>query len=110
MFTMLAGPVRITVGRVEAIPAGEGKRFQVGRESVAIFRLRDGGLYAVQADCPHRGGPLSEGITGGCTLICPLHSWKFNLATGACLNEASVCLKTYPVCDEGGWVVLSLKE
>lgn len=103
-------PTEITVGRIESIPMGEGKRFEIGQHRVAIFRLRDGGLYAVQAQCPHQQGPLEEGITGSCTVICPMHSWKFNLATGACLNDASHCLRTYPVREEGGWLVLTVQD
>ncbi len=110
MPTIQEPPTDLTVGRIEAIPPGEGKRFQVGKHSIAIFRLRDGGLYAVQAECPHEAGPLAEGVTGGCTVICPLHSWKFNLATGACLNDASHCLRTYPVREEGGWLVLTVQD
>jgi nitrite reductase (NADH) small subunit len=72
-----------------------------------VFRTRVGEVYASQAECPHRGGPLSEGLLGGTTLICPLHSWKFDLATGEALMGACG-LKTYPVrVDELGQIVLS---
>jgi nitrite reductase (NADH) small subunit len=51
----------------------------------------------VQAACPHKGGPLADGLVGGTTLICPLHAWKFDLATGQALF-GDCGLKTYPVC------------
>jgi nitrite reductase (NADH) small subunit len=47
-----------------------------------VFHLRDGGVLATQAACPHRGGPLADGIIGGTIVICPLHGKRFDLATG----------------------------
>jgi nitrite reductase (NADH) small subunit len=71
-----------------------------------VFRTRAGEIFAVQAECPHRGGPLADGLVGGTTLICPLHAWKFDLASGAALLGACG-LKTYPVhLDEAGQIVL----
>ena len=81
---------------VEAIPPGEGRTFDLNGERIAVFRTRTGQVYAVQAECPHRGGPLADGLVGGSTLICPLHSWKFDLSTGAALM-GSCGLKIYPV-------------
>ncbi len=61
-----------------------------------MFHTRGGDVYAVQAECPHRGGPLADGLVGGTTLICPLHAWKFDLTTGQALF-GDCGLKTYPV-------------
>ena len=68
-----------------------------------MFRTPDGrSVYAVQAECPHSGGPLADGLVGGTTLICPLHAWKFDLSTGEALF-GDCGLKTYPVrVDESG--------
>jgi nitrite reductase (NADH) small subunit len=86
----------IRLGPASDIPPGEGRVFQVGSERVAVFRTRGGEVYAVQAECPHRGGPLADGLLGGSTLICPLHSWKFDLKTGKALfGECG--LKTFSV-------------
>lgn len=92
----------VCLGPVASVPPGEGRAFRVEGHAVAVFRHRNGDLYAVQNACPHANGPLSEGIAGGGTVICPLHARKFNLATGACLNDASLCLKTYAVRQEDG--------
>jgi nitrite reductase (NADH) small subunit len=90
------------VGPLSVIPPGEGRSFSVSGENVAIFRTRAGEVFAVQAECPHRGGPLADGLVGGTTVICPLHSRKFDLA-GDC------GLKTYKVhVDESGQIVLAL--
>lgn len=100
----------VTVGAVSDVPPGEGRSFVVAGHRIAVFRGRDGSLRAVQAECPHEGGPLAEGVAGGCTVICPLHSWKFDLNTGACLNDLAHRLRTYPVRDEGGYLVITLGE
>jgi nitrite reductase (NADH) small subunit len=92
---------------LKEIPRGEGRTFSLFGEKVAVFHTRAGGVYAVQAECPHRGGPLADGLVGGTTLICPLHSWKFDLATGDALM-GDCGLKTYPVrIDESGQVVVT---
>jgi len=87
--------MEVTLGPLHAIPQGEGRSFVVGRRRLAVFRTRQGGVFATQAECPHRGGPLADGLVGGQTLICPLHSLKFDLATGRC-SDGSCTLDTYP--------------
>jgi nitrite reductase (NADH) small subunit len=100
--------LEVTIGPISAIPPGEGRAFQAGPLRIAVFHTRDGGVYAVQAECPHRGGPLADGLVGGSTVVCPLHSWKFDLASGRALfGECD--LKTYPArLDESGHVVLAV--
>ena len=84
------------LGPLSAIPPGEGRVYQIAGEKIAVFHTRAGGVYAVQAECPHRGGPLEAGLVGGTTLICPLHSWKFDLTTGQPLF-GDCGLKTFTV-------------
>jgi nitrite reductase (NADH) small subunit len=88
--------MEVTLGHLESIPLGEGRVFEVGARRLAVFRSRAGGVYATQADCPHRGGPLADGLLGGHTLVCPLHALKFDLATGRS-SDGSCALSTYPV-------------
>ena len=84
------------LGSLENIPLGEGRVYLVEDTSVVVFRLRSGQCYAVQAQCPHKSGPLVDGLVGGTTLICPLHGWKFDLTNGAALfGECGV--RTFPV-------------
>jgi nitrite reductase (NADH) small subunit len=71
------------LGMLTEIPEGEGRTFTVEGKAVAVFRTRTGGLYATQAECPHRKGPLADGLLGNDTLVCPLHEWTFDLTTGA---------------------------
>ena len=57
-------------------------QIEMAGERVAAFHTRTGQIFAVQADCPHKGGPLADGLLGGTTLLSPLHARKFELATG----------------------------
>lgn len=96
----------INLGSLESIPLGQGRCFVVEGEEIAVFRQRDGQLFAVQNRCPHRQGALAEGIAGGGKVICPLHGHKFDLATGAG-SEPHECVKTYAVHTSHGQVLLS---
>ena len=84
------------LGPVEQIPPGEGREFLVAGERIAVFRLRSGVVRATQADCPHRQGPLVDGLIGGETVICPFHAWKFDLSTGLPIL-GDCALAVYPV-------------
>jgi nitrite reductase (NADH) small subunit len=100
--------MEITVTAVSSIPLGEGRTFEVGALRIAVFRTRQGEVFATQAECPHRGGPLADGILGGSTLVCPLHSWKFDLATGQRQN-GQCALVTYPArSSPSGQVIVEL--
>jgi nitrite reductase (NADH) small subunit len=97
-------------GAASAIPPGEGRNVEAFGQRIAIFRTRAGDLFAVQASCPHRGGPLADGLVGGTTLICPLHSWKFDLSTGEVLS-GECGIKTFPVrVDESGRIRLTVEK
>ena len=86
----------VTLGPLSAIPEGEGRTFMVAGLRLAVFRDRDGAVFATQADCPHKNGPLADGLLGAGMLICPLHSLKFDLVTGQAQNS-DCTLKLYPV-------------
>ncbi len=84
---------------------GEGRAFVVGDELVAVFRLRDGGVRAVAARCPHRGGPLADGLIDGQQVICPLHNHAFRLADGQCTTGAAPVRIYWVSVDNGELVV-----
>ena len=105
---MMGTATEAVLGPVAAIPLGEGRAFAIDDQRVAVFRARSGQLFAVQADCPHKGGPLADGLLGGTTLICPLHSWKFDLSSGEALM-GSCGLRTFPVrVDESNQIVVTI--
>jgi nitrite reductase (NADH) small subunit len=97
----------INLGSVEKIPLGQGLCFNVSGQEIAVFRQRDGTLFATQNACPHRQGPLAEGIVGGGKVICPLHGHKFDLAAGAG-SEPGECVKPYAVSLVNGDILLQV--
>ena len=95
------------LGSVEQIPLGEGRVFEVDGTPVAVFRTRQGELYATQAACPHREGPLADGIIGGTQIVCPLHAYRFDLATGNPMGNDCAALRTFRVSlDDKGDILL----
>jgi nitrite reductase (NADH) small subunit len=90
------------------IPPGEGRRFEIAGRHVAVFHMRSGEVFATQAECPHRGGPLADGLVGGTTLICPLHERSYDLRTGAGIGNEE-CLTVYPARAEAGRILVGLQ-
>jgi nitrite reductase (NADH) small subunit len=70
---------------VDDVPPGEGRALTIDGRRVAIFRSA-AGWYALDAVCPHRGGPLADGIVCDRAVICPLHERRYDLQTGAPLG------------------------
>ncbi|WP_456787023.1 Rieske (2Fe-2S) protein [Cellulomonas sp. P5_C5] len=93
------------LGPLSEIPAGEGRAYAVADRQVAVFRLRDGTVRALDAVCPHRGGPLADGQTDADVVVCPLHAHVFDLSTGAC-RSGQDDVATYAVRVEEGRVVV----
>lgn len=98
------------LGLLSEIPKGEGRTFRVGGQRIAVFRSREGHAFATQAECPHKGGPLADGLVGGTTLICPLHEWSFDLRSGMAIN-GTCGLRTYPVTEgQDGALLLEMED
>ena len=85
------------VGTLDDIPIGEGRAFAVDSTQIAVYRLRDGSLRAISAVCPHKGGPLADGLTDETVVICPLHGTTYDLTTGAQVGGTTYSVCTYPV-------------
>jgi len=96
----------IRVCRVEDVPLGEGRAVVVDGQRVAVFRAEDG-WFALDATCPHRGGPLADGIVASRTVICPLHERRFDLLTGEERSSGSYCVATHRVEVRGEEVYLA---
>jgi nitrite reductase (NADH) small subunit len=101
----------IRIAYCRDIPLREGRAVRVGTREVAIFNLGECFL-AVDNRCPHKGGPLADGIVSGSTVVCPLHAWKISLETGKGVNgpSASSCVETFRIRVEDGIVLLELTE
>lgn len=98
----------VKVCAVDEIPFLGARQARLDGIEIGIFKLSDGTLRAVENSCPHKGGPLSEGIVSGDAVICPLHSWKISLMNGAVLPPDKGNVKSYDVRAEDGmaWVRL----
>ncbi|OHV43957.1 (2Fe-2S)-binding protein [Pseudofrankia sp. BMG5.36] len=84
------------LGLLREIPVGEARVYAVGDAQIAVFRLRGDTLRAVDAVCPHAGGPLADGQADAGVVICPLHAHVFSLATGESTSGAPP-IGCYPV-------------
>ena len=101
----------VNLGPLARIPEGEGRTFDIGARKIAVFRTRRGGVYATQAECPHKSGPLADGLVGERAVTCPLHGYKFDLVSGDGLGHACGALRTFAVdVDERGDVRLLVEE
>jgi nitrite reductase (NADH) small subunit len=75
---------------------------------VAIFRTADDEVYAIRNECPHRKGPLSDGIVHGHFVTCPLHNWVIDLRSGDAVKPDEGCVETIPVRVVAGRIHLAL--
>lgn len=87
----------IEIGTLSAIPRRGARCINTPEGKIAVFRTQDDSIYAIDNRCPHRGGPLNEGIVHGASVTCPLHNWVFDLATGKALGADEGQVRTYTV-------------
>ena len=74
--------------------------------TIAVFRTSTDEVFAIRDACPHKGGPLSQGIVHGTSVTCPLHNWKVDLASGEALGPDEGCTNVFPVKVEDGKVYI----
>lgn len=96
------------VTAAENIPHLEGRPVQIGGQEVAIFNLH-GRFVTIGNKCPHKGGPLCDGIVSGTTVVCPLHGWRFDLDTGLAVRASlPACVRTFPTRVEDGLILVDI--
>lgn len=95
----------IPVCRADDVPFGEGRTVTVAERRIAIFNAASG-WYALDAACPHLGGPLADGLLSDSCVACPLHERRFDLRSGEDLAGGEP-VATYPVEVEDGVVYWS---
>jgi nitrite reductase (NADH) small subunit len=76
--------------------------------NIALFRTATDALFALRDRCPHKGGPLSQGIVHGERVACPLHNWNVQLPTGCAVAPDVGCVQRFPVRVEAGAIYLEL--
>ena len=97
----------LDIGPVTQIEPGIAATLPViGGEEVAVFRTMRGEFYALVNKCPHKAGPLSQGIVHGDSVTCPLHNWRISLRSGQALGDDEGCVPTIPVKVDAGRIYL----
>jgi nitrite reductase (NADH) small subunit len=94
----------IKVGDYSQFPPGEGRKCLLRGEEIGIFNLGDK-FKAVSNKCPHKGGPLSDGMVLGSEVICPIHSLKVNLTNGDVASEDKKT-KVFDVLNQNGEIYI----
>lgn len=98
----------IEVGKIEDIPPLGARVVKNGDIDIAVFRNNKDEVFAVNDECPHRKGQLSQGIVHDKSVTCPLHNWKIDLTSGEAMGPDEGCTGHYQVKVEAGMIYLSL--
>lgn len=98
----------IEVGVISEIPKLGARVVETVNGNIAVFRNAEDEIFALRDKCPHKGGPLSQGIVHGKKVACPLHDWKIHLDTGDAVAPDEGCAASYPIRLDGETIYLSL--
>jgi nitrite reductase [NAD(P)H] small subunit len=98
----------IDVGALADIPGRGSRVVRTAFGCVALFRTADDRVFALEDRCPHKGGPLSQGIVHGHSVTCPLHNWVIGLADGEAQGADSGKVRTFEVSVEDGRILLDI--
>jgi nitrite reductase (NADH) small subunit len=96
----------IDIGALDDIPARGARTVQTASGCVAVFRTADDRVFALDNRCPHRGGPLADGLVHGALVTCPLHGWVISLETGLAQGADEGAVATFAARVENGRVLL----
>ncbi len=98
----------IEIGTLSDIPRLGARTVETPAGQIAVFRTAEDDVFALLNRCPHKGGPLSEGIVAGRTVACPLHNWVINLNDGQAVAPDEGCARSFPVRLKGDRLWLTL--
>ena len=96
----------IDIGALDDLPLRGSRCVQSPTGKIGVFRTADDRIFAIRNECPHKGGPLTEGIVHGHSVTCPLHNWVISLETGEAQGADEGAVETIPVKVEGTRVLL----
>jgi len=96
----------IDIGALDDVPKRGARVIKTAKGCVAVFRTGDDQVFAMNDSCPHKGGPLSEGIVHGHSVTCPLHNWVFSLETGMAQGPDEGRVDTYDLRVQSGRILL----
>jgi nitrite reductase (NADH) small subunit len=97
----------VKIGLLTEIPARGSRIVKAPGGDIAVFRTADDQVFALRDRCPHKGGPLSQGIVHGHGVTCPLHNWVISLETGEAQGADKGCTPKIPTRLEAGQVLLA---
>ena len=97
----------LPIGQVSDIPQRVARGIETPQGRIAVFRTADDRILAIDDRCPHKGGPLSQGIVHGAFVTCPLHNWVISLETGKAQGADVGCVRTIPIKVENGAVFIA---
>ncbi|HWK14664.1 MAG TPA: nitrite reductase small subunit NirD [Rhizobiaceae bacterium] len=100
----------LDIGTIDDIPQRGARCVKTPQGKIGIFRTHDDRIYAIDDHCPHKGGPLTQGIVHGAAVTCPLHNWVFSLETGKALGADEGTVRTIPVRVTDGRISIALGE
>jgi nitrite reductase (NADH) small subunit len=100
----------IDIGAVDDVPPRGARVVKTGAGCIAIFRTSDDEVFALDDRCPHKGGPLSQGIVHGTSVTCPLHNWVISLASGCAEGADQGQVRTYPIRVAGGRLLIDAAQ
>ena len=98
----------VAIGTVNDVPRRGARCVKNGETTIAIFRTAEDKVFALEDKCPHRNGPLSQGIIHDGCVTCPLHNWVISLETGEAQGADEGSAACYPVRLDGQTILLGL--
>ncbi|QHQ36862.1 nitrite reductase small subunit NirD [Algicella marina] len=99
----------IDIGALEDIRPQSARLVRTAMGCIAVFRTADDEVFALDDRCPHKGGPLSNGIQHGRSITCPLHNWVISLSTGMAEGADEGSVRTYPVQVSDGRILMDAR-
>jgi nitrite reductase (NADH) small subunit len=97
------------IGTIDDIPQRGARCVNTPEGRIGVFRTADDKVFAIEDHCPHKGGPLTQGIVHGNAVTCPLHNWVISLETGKALGADEGSVRTIPVKVESGRLFIALE-
>ncbi len=100
----------IAIGAIDDIPVRGARCVKTPQGRIGVFRTADNEVFAIEDQCPHKSGPLTQGIVHGKAVTCPLHNWVISLETGQALGADEGAVKTVPVRNIDGQLSIMLES
>ncbi|WP_137131371.1 nitrite reductase small subunit NirD [Rhizobium sp. FY34] len=98
------------IGHINDIPLRGARCVKTPGVTIAVFRTSENEVYAIENRCPHKGGPLSEGIVHGASVTCPLHNWVISLETGKAQGADEGEVRTIALRNDNGQLSILLED